>query len=113
MHPKRRQDVIIHGKFALAVRDYLDGDPLQNPAQYLLSRSMFDAWADSVELPYGRVSRKKDATDGIYVLQDCEGWMVIEQKSGILLPKKRKFSTYKQAKREALAWEILGALRNA
>jgi hypothetical protein len=113
MHPKQQLELIIRDKVAFAVDEYVDGDWSRIQARFTLPRSVFDAWADGVELPYGRISRKRDATDGIYVLQDCEGWIVVKQEGGILLPKRRVFPTYKEAKREALSWEFLEILRGA
>lgn len=113
MHPKQQLELILQRKVALAVNDYLDGDWSRIQTLFTLPRSVFDAWADSVELPYGRVFRKKDAADGIYVLQDSEGWIVLKQASGILLSKERLYPTYKEAKWAALHWEFLEALRGA
>jgi hypothetical protein len=111
MHPKRQLEFIISGKVALAVNDYLDGDWSRVQALFTLPRTLFDEWADSVELPYGRVFRKQGRADGTYVLQDAEGWLVMKQKSGVPLPGKRIYATYKEARRAALAWEFLEVLR--
>ena len=113
MHPKQQLELIIQGKVALAVKGYLNGDWSETPALSTLPRSVFDAWADSVQLPYGRVFRKKDSVDGIYVLQDTDGWLVFRLEHGIPLPEKRSYATYKEAKRTALAWEFLDVLRSA
>lgn len=113
MHPTQQLELIIRGKVKLAVDQYLDGDWSRIQTLFTLPRSMFDAWADSVELPYGRVRRKKEAADGIYVLRNCEGWLIIRQEQGVLSPKQRVYPTYKEAKRAALSWELLEVLRGA
>lgn len=112
MDPKRQLEFIISGKVAHAVNDYLDGDWSRVKSLFTLSRHLFDAWADSVELPYGRVQRKRAAIDGIYVLQEEEGWLVFRQENAIPLPGMRLYATYKEAKRAALAWEFLEVLRS-
>ncbi|MDQ9169546.1 hypothetical protein Q8A64_03880 [Oxalobacteraceae bacterium R-40] len=113
MHPKRQLEFIIHGKVALAVDEYLHGDWSQVQMLFTLPRHLFDAWADGVDLPYGRVLRKKSCVDGIYVLPDPEGWLVFRQECGIPLSGKRVYATYKEAKRAALALEFLEVLRGA
>jgi hypothetical protein len=112
MDPKQQLEFIISGKVGHAVNDYLDGDWSRVRTLFTLPRPLFDAWADSVELPYGRVLRKRGAHDGIYVLQDPEGWLVFRQDKGIHLPDMRLCATYKEAKRLALAWEFLEVLRS-
>jgi hypothetical protein len=112
--PLRLQlEFIIHGKVALAVDEYLDGDWSQLQTLFTLPRDLFDTWADGVDLPYGCVFREKSRVDGIYVLQDPEGWLVFRQKGGIPLPGKRVYATYKEAKRAALALGFLDVLRGA
>lgn len=112
MDPKRQLEFIISGKAAHAVNDYLDGDWSRVKTLITLPRPLFDAWADSVELPYGRVQRKRATLDGIYVLQDAEGWLVLRQENTIPLPGMRLYATYKEAKRAALSWEFLETLRS-
>lgn len=107
MPPRQRFERIIRSKVALAADQYLEGGRSLAQSLIVLPQRQFDAWADSIDLPYGRVFRKIDAADGIYVLPDCEGWIVITQKSGIFLPQRRVFATYKEAKRTALRWEFL------
>jgi hypothetical protein len=112
MDPKRQLEFIISGQVAHAVNDYLNGDWTRIKTLFTFPRPVFDAWADSVELPYGRVHRKRGAIDGIYVLQDAEGWLVFRQENTIPLPGMRLYATYKEAKRAALAWEFLEVLRS-
>jgi hypothetical protein len=81
------------------------------PTLFTLPRSVFDAWADSVELPYGGVSKTKAADEGIYVLPDADGWLVFEQKHGVHMPGERVYADYKQAKRAALSLAFLSDLR--
>jgi hypothetical protein len=112
MDPKQQLAFITSGKVGQAVNDYLDGDWSRVRTLFTLPRSLFDTWADSVELPYGRVHRKRGAIDGIYVLHDPEGWLVFKQENEIPSPEKRLYATYKEAKRAALAWEFLEVLRS-
>lgn len=110
MNPKHLFEVVIGGKLALAVNDYLNSDWSRTQSLVALHRTLFDAWADSVELPCGRVFRKRGSGDGIYVLQDVEGWIVMRQEGGIPMAEMRMYATYKEAKREALKrglWETL------
>ena len=111
MPPKQRLELLIAGKMRLALNDCLRGDWSQVQAARALSRDVFDEWADSVELPYGGVFQKWGEEDGVYVLQDAEGWLVIKQCNGIPLPGRRVYATYKEAKRAALACEFQEILR--
>lgn len=111
MTPKQQREWLIRRKVALAVRDYLDGDCSQAKTSPNLPRKLFDAWADSIELPCGRVQRTLESADGIYVLPDPEGWLVLRREKGALLPERRLYSNYKEAKRAALAEEFLEGLR--
>lgn len=111
MSPKQQLEYLIRGKLALAVDDYLNRNcslPKTLPA---LARKLFDAWADGIELPCGRVQRKLGSADGIYVLPDPEGWLVIRREKGAMLPERRMHATYKEAKRAALTEEFLEGLR--
>lgn len=111
MSPEKQLETIINGKVREAVQEYLNGDWSRLPSLFTIPRAKFDSWADGVQLPYGRVSRTKDVSDGIYVLADNDGWLVFEQKDGAHLPGERIYPNYKLAKRAALALELLGALR--
>jgi hypothetical protein len=113
MHPRRQLEFIIHGKVALAVDEYLHGDWSRVQTLFTLPHHLFDAWADSVDLPYGCVQRERSCADGVYVLPDPEGWLVFRQEGGIPLSGKRVYATYKEAKRAALALEFLGMLRGS
>jgi hypothetical protein len=113
MTPEQQLKTIVTGRVRDAVHEYLDGDWSRLPTLFTIPRSMFDAWADSVELPYGRVSAKRASDDGIYVLPDADGWLVFEQERGAHLPGERVYSTYKQVKRAALALAFLSVLRGA
>jgi hypothetical protein len=111
MSPEKQLEAIIKGKVRDAVQQYLGGDWSRLPSLFTIPRSVFDTWADSIELPYGRVSRTKSADDGVYVLPDAEGWLVFEQHRGMHMPGERVYADYKQAKRAALALEFLRGLR--
>jgi hypothetical protein len=117
MSPEQQLQAILQGKVEQAVQEYLGGDWSRLPTLFSLPRSVFDAWADSVELPvelpYGRVSKAKAADDGIYVLPDAEGWLVFEQKQGAHMPGERVYADYRQAKRAALSLAFLNILREA
>lgn len=113
MSPEQLLQAILQGKVEQAVQEYLGGDWSRLPTLFTLPRSMFDAWADSVELPYGPVSKTKAADDGVYVLPDTEGWFVFEQKQGAHMPGERVYADYKQAKRAALSLAFLSVLRDA
>jgi hypothetical protein len=113
MSPEKQLEAIIKGKVREAVQQYLGGDWSRLPSLFTMPRSMFDSWADSVDLPYGRVSKSKSARDGVFVLPDADGWLVFEQKGGAHLPGERVYANYKQAKRAALALELLATLRGA
>jgi hypothetical protein len=113
MSPEKQLEAIIQGKVGEAVQQYLRGDWTRLPSLFTIPRSMFDSWADGVELPYGRVAKAKSAQDGVYVLPDADGWLVFEQKGGAHLPGERVYANYKQAKRAALALEFLATLRGA
>jgi hypothetical protein len=111
MNLEQQLEAIVKRKVSDAVREHLDGDWSRLPALFTIPRSVFDAWADSIELPYGRVSKRKAACDGIYVLPDAEGWLVFEQEGGVHLFGERIYADYKQAKRAALAMEFLSGLQ--
>jgi hypothetical protein len=113
MTPEQQLEAILKGKVRDAVREHLDGDWSRVSSPFTIPRSAFDAWADGIELPYGRVSREKAACDGIYVLPDTEGWLVFERQRGVHMPGERVYADYKQAKRAALSLEYLRALRDA
>ncbi len=106
MQPKRPLEFLVAANLRRAVSDYLNSDWSRPPAKYAVSRDLFNAWADSIELPFGRVFRKRSGEDGLYVLQDAEGWWVIRQQCGSVSPGSRLYATYKEAKRAALAWEL-------
>lgn len=113
MSPEKQLEAIINGKVSEAVRSYLDGDWSRVATLFTIPRSMFDAWADSIDLPYGNVSKVKGNGDGIYVLPDAEGWLVFRQAGGVHLPGERVHANYRQAKRAALALALLSVLRGA
>lgn len=113
MSPEQQLEAIVKGKVRDAVQAHLGGDWSRLPALFTIPRSMFDAWADGIELPYARVSKKKSAYDGIYVLPDADGWLVFEQERGAHKPGERVYADYRQAKRAALALEFLSVLRGA
>jgi hypothetical protein len=111
MSPEKQLEAIVKGKVRDAVQQHLGGDWSRLPSLFTIPRSMFDSWADSIELPYGRVSRTRSAQDGVYVLPDADGWLVFEQERGAHLPGERVYPDYKQAKRAALRLEFLRPLR--
>jgi hypothetical protein len=111
MSPEKQLEAIVKGKVRDAVQQYLGGDWSRLPSLFTIPRSMFDSWADSIELPYGRVSRTRSADDGVYVLPDADGWLVFEQERGAHLPGERVYENYRQAKRAALRLEFLRPLR--
>jgi len=97
-----------------ALRDYLSGDCAETV--FALSRERFEAWADGIELPFASVSRMRTPEDGIFVLPDAEGWIVLEQTAGAYLPGAQTFASYRAAKRAALKLAlpaILGIVRRA
>lgn len=111
MSTKQQLHLIFSGKLSQAVQDYLHGDWSRLPQLATMPAAIFDAWADSIELPYGRVSKTRQPVDGVYVLFDQEGWLVFEQQNRMQLPGARTYPTYKQAKRAALRIEFLHLLR--
>jgi hypothetical protein len=113
MSPEKQLDIIIRGKVREAVNAHLAGDWSALPTLFTIPREMFDAWADSIELPYGRVSNRISGADGVYVLQDAEGWLVFEQRKGVHLNGERMYPSYRQAKRAALSLAYLSVLRGA
>jgi hypothetical protein len=113
MTPEQRLEAILKGKVWDAVQEHLDGDWSRVSSLFAIPQSAFNAWADGIELPYGRVSKEKAACDGIYVLPDTEGWLVFEQQRGVHMPGERVYADYRQAKRAALSLEYLRALRGA
>jgi len=113
MSVQQQLQAILQGKVEQAVQEHLGGDWSRLPMLFALPCSVFDAWADSVELPYGQASRAKAADDGIYVLPDAEGWLVFEQKQGAHMPGERVYADYRQAKRAALSLAFLNILREA
>lgn len=113
MSPQQQLAAIVKGKVGDAVREHVGGDWSRLPTLFAIPRSIFDAWADSVELPYDRVSKTKSACDGIYVLPDTDGWLVFEQRRGVPMPGARVYANYRQAKRAALALAFLSVLHGA
>ncbi|WP_334190840.1 hypothetical protein [Noviherbaspirillum sp.] len=113
MSPEKQLDIIIRGKVTEAVNAHLDGDWSALQTLFTIPRAMFDAWADSIELPYGSVSNRISRTDGVYVLQDAEGWLVFEQRNGVHPKGERMYPDYRQAKRAALSLAYLSVLRGA
>jgi hypothetical protein len=113
MTPKQQLDAIVRGKVSAAVREHLGGDWSRLPSLFTIPRALFDDWADSVELPCGRVAKVKSPQDGIYVLRDRDGWLVFEQERGVHRPGERVYASYKEAKRAALALDLLSVLRGA
>lgn len=111
MSPEKQLAAILNQKIDDAVEEYLGGDWSKLPSLFTIPRSVFDTWADSIDLPYGRITNKKSALDGVYVLQDPDGWVVFEQKNGVHISGDRVYANYKQAKRAALALEYLAPLR--
>jgi hypothetical protein len=111
MSPEQQLEAIVKGKVRDAVQEYLGGDWSRLPSLFTIPRAQFDSWADSIDLPYGRVSKKRSADDGVYVLPDADGWLVFEQERGAHLPGERVYADYKQAKRAALALAFLRVLR--
>jgi hypothetical protein len=89
----------ITGDIRCALHDYLTGN---GESPLALSRAKFEAWADAVELPFAQVARIRTSEDGIFVLPDAEGWLVMEQARGLPLPGAQIHASYRAAKRAAL-----------
>ncbi|MDB5727011.1 MAG: hypothetical protein JWQ00_216 [Noviherbaspirillum sp.] len=113
MNPESQLEAIIKGRIPEAVRTWLGGDWSRVGTLFTIPRSAFNAWADSIELPYARVFKTYDSGDGVYVLPDADGWLVFRQANGIRLAGERTYATYREAKRAALAIELLSPLRGA
>jgi hypothetical protein len=111
--PEKQLQAIVEGKVSEAVRSYLDGDWSRVATLFTIPRSAFDSWADNIELPYAGVSKRRGTGDGVYVLEDAEGWLVFTQANGVQLPGARTYANYRQAKRAALADALLNMLRGA
>jgi hypothetical protein len=82
-----------------AFEEYLKGN---SELSFAIPRSRIEAWADGIELPFAHVSRDSAGSDGIYVLHDPEGWLVLQKVAGTALPGARIYASYREAKRAAL-----------
>jgi hypothetical protein len=107
MTPHEQLQVITDGRIWEAVQKHLGGDWSRRDELFTISRAEFDAWADSIQLPYGRVHDVLQTWDGVYVLQDRIHWVVFEQERGCRVHEHGVFNDYRLAKRQALAVEYL------
>ena len=89
----------------------MEGDWTRRQELFTIPRSTFDTWADSVELPHGRVYMELHSWDGIYVVESIGRWTVYEQERGEQVAELGTFPDYLTAKREALAAEYLWGIK--
>jgi hypothetical protein len=99
--------VITEGRTWQAVQEHLGGDWSRRNELFTIHQAEFDAWADSIELPHGRVHNTPQTWDGIYVLKERGRWVVFEQERGCRICECGDFSDYRLAKRQALSAEYL------
>jgi len=111
MTPDEQLKTITEGRVAEAVQKHLGGDWARRSELFTIPQSMFDGWADSVELPHGRVHCEPHTWDGIYVVQDRGRYSVFVQERGARVSDCGEFSDFLLAKRRALATEYLWALK--
>ena len=102
--------IITEGRIWQAVQEHLGGDWSRRNELFTISQAEFDIWADSVELPYGRIHNMSKTWDGIYVLHEQRWWVVFEQERGCRVHEYGKFGDYQSAKRQALSAELLWAI---
>lgn len=107
MTPHEQLQVITKGGTWQAVQEHLGGDWSRRNELFTIKQSEFDAWADSIELPHGRVHSKPHTWDGVYVQQEQDHWYVYVQERGCRVQYCGDFSDYRLAKRQALATEYL------
>ena len=107
MTPQEQLQVIIEGRTWQAIQDHLGGDWSRRNELFTISQAEFDAWADSIELPHGRVHNSPQTWDGVYVLQERGRWVVFVQERGCRVHECGNFDNYKLAKRLALSTEFL------
>jgi hypothetical protein len=107
MSPEEQLQVITQGRIWQAVQQHLGGDWQRRNELFTIPQSLFDAWADSVELPYGQVQREPRTWDGVYAVEENGRWVVYVQERGCRVHECGTFNDYRQAKRQALATEYL------
>ena len=99
--------VITEGRIWQTVQAILGGDWERRNELFTISQAVFDAWADSTELPFGRVHAEPQTWDEIYVENECGFWRVYEQERGRRVYDGGEFADYTLAKRHALAIKYL------
>jgi hypothetical protein len=110
MTPHEQLQVITEGRIQEAVHKHLNGDWPRRNELFTISRADFDAWADSIGLPHGRVHDTVHTWDGIYVVQERGRWVAFEQERGCRVHEIGVFDDYQSAKRQALSAEYLWCL---
>src|SRR5262245_4193342 len=98
---------ITEGRVWQAVQEHLGGDWNRRNELFTIPQSIFDAWADSIELPHGRVYCERHTWDGIYVIEEQGRYLVYEQERGVQVLAVGEFTDFLVAKRRALATEYL------
>ncbi len=109
MTPQEQLEIITSGKVYEAVRDHLGGDWNRIRELFTIRRAQFDAWAYQIQLPFGRVTNRLSAHDGVYVIPQGDEWLVFEQERGIRFSETFHYD-YDLAKQHALAMELLKGL---
>ena len=110
MAPEEQLKVLSGGGAWQAIQDHLDGDWDRVNELFTIPRSMFDEWADSIDLPYGLVLAEPHSWDGIYCVEDNNRWDVYVQERGIRVFEVGVFDDLVTAKREALANHLLNGI---
>jgi hypothetical protein len=98
---------ITEGRIWQVVQEHLGGDWARRNELFTIPQSRFDAWADSIDLPHGRVHGEPQPCDGVYVIQERGRYVVFVQERGARVFDCGEFSDFLLAKRKALATEYL------
>ena len=102
--------VITEGRVTQVVQEILGGDWARRNELFTLPQAMFDQWADSIDLPHGRVYSERHTWDGIYVEHERGRYAVYIQERGQRIHDCGEFKDFRLAKRRALETEYLYGL---
>lgn len=111
MTPHEQLQIITEGRTWQAVQEHLGGDWTRRNELFTILQAEFDAWADSVKLPYGRVYNTPQTWDGVYVQYERGRWVVFGQERGCRVYDCGEFCDYNLAKRQALSTEYLYGIK--